>query len=84
MSALEEFLLSSLQKTLGRDLAQLAAVIFCLLLILAVGAPLFLVMRSATNLRSRRDDFLAQNSGGESLNSVILPGSDADPTLLCT
>jgi hypothetical protein len=79
MNALWEFLLSSLQDTLGKDLGQQVAVIFCLLLILAVAASLFLVMRSATNLRSRRDDLLAQDSGGESLNPVILPRSDADP-----
>jgi|HubBroStandDraft_6_1064221.scaffolds.fasta_scaffold48160_2 hypothetical protein len=79
MSALWEFLLSSLQDTLGKDLGRLVAVIFCLLLVLAFGAPLFLVMRSTTNLRSRRDDLLAQDSGGESLNPVILPRSDANP-----
>jgi hypothetical protein len=79
MNALWQFLLSSLQDTLGKDLGQLVAVIFCLLLILAVAASLFLVMRSATNLCSRRDDLLAQDSGGESLNPVILPRSDADP-----
>src|SRR5580704_8119864 len=79
MSALWEFLLSSLQDTLGKDLGRLVAVIFCLLLVLAFGAPLFLVMRSTTNLRSRRDDPLAQDSGGESLNPVILPRSDANP-----
>ncbi len=79
MNALWEFLLSSLQDTLGKDLGQPVAVIFCLLLILAVAASLFLVMRSATNLSSRRDDLLGQDSGGESLNPVILTRSHADP-----
>ena len=75
MNVYWEFLVSSLQDMLGKDLGQLVAVIFCLLLILAVAAPLFLVMRAATNLRVRRDDLLAQNPGGDSLNPVILPQS---------
>jgi hypothetical protein len=79
MNALWEFLLSPLQDTLGKDLGQLVAVIFCLLLILAVAASLFLVMRSATNLRSRREDVLAQDSGGKVLNPVIVSRSEADP-----
>lgn len=79
MNAFWEFLLSSLQDSLGKDLGQLVAWAFCLLLILAVAAPLFLVMRAATNLRSsRRDDLSAQDPVGEILNPVISPRSEAD------
>jgi hypothetical protein len=81
MNAFWEFLLSSLQDVLGKELGQLIAWFFCLILILGVAAPLFLVMRAATNLRSRRDDLLSQDPVVGSLNPVISPQSDADPII---
>src|SRR5579863_7448153 len=82
MKAFWEFLLSSLQDLLGPQLGQLVAVIFCILVVLAVAAPLLMIMRAATNLRVRRDDGLPQTPGGDNLNPVILPQADPDPVAL--
>ena len=63
MIAYWEFLLSALQGVLGKELGQLAAWTFCIVVILCVVVPLYMMMKASTQVRTRREDEMAAISG---------------------
>jgi hypothetical protein len=50
-----DFLVSALQDQLGKEWGQLVAWLFCISVILVVVVPLYMIMKAATKLGSRRD-----------------------------
>jgi hypothetical protein len=77
MNAYWQFMLSALQDQFGKELGQLIAWLFCITVVLLIVTPLYMIMKSATQLGSGRANDMGVSPGMH--NPVVLSEPISDP-----